>query len=1100
MRSKKRTIGILIVVIVAFLGFAGSLLVYRNKLSSENTINDSDGYTAVDRELYEEIVNGEFKNASLKERKEIAFNLLKDLENKGKIKKDSIIFNDRFNCYFFEYLNGAEGTIILNDLSGITESSNRNSVNIDEDYAKSKNNEIRENLQENNLTYKQGNLSAVIIECLGNGNNKKEKVAWDNIRSILEENQQTWTSNGLKTDIKHNATVKEFKTILNKYDFIDIRCHGSTDKNGDPVIVLQEEMNPFENYYSDDRDAKRIGTIFGSFGGEYYLKSDFFSFYYSGQLIDKIVWLGCCSGYSNDNLVNVFAENCKAKSVIGATDEVSSEYGTYMTDSFIYKLLYGHNVNESLDFSKTFWGKTDSEFAQRMNYKIDNTPAEFKNYNGGDEKLVELVSINTNGTLSGTVKDENGNPIKGAEIGIHNVRGMSHGITATTNENGKYTLECPQDSYKIGVKADSYEVFETDDFVNVVYGKETIFNITLKKVIEPTDPIEPTSNYLAVDLIDKIIPEIISLMNGEYQIIKTENDGYIYIQNQSVLSGMEFYIQVSGDDIMSANNGEEIHSDTLKAKLESGELTLDGIQVNKSGKVSETIQADMDYKSCSKVLDDFNCIGDTGGYLGGDVSSLSYEYNENNAKVILNFEIPEEIYRDLILGKISSVSAEEMKSYNPNLRNVVIRKADTEATTNIVDSGTCGDNLTWTLDSNGQLTIEGTGEMYNYYTPYNKKANSSPWHSQKIKSVVIKSGVTSIGNGAFGWQDYLENVSIANTVTSIGVYSFFSCDRLGYLFQIPESVTFIGKGAFDLCCNTRLLYVGKNVTNIEDYSFDNTYLLTIYGYNNTEAQTYAQNNNISFVCVDDDYGYHGTISNQNGASFRSGSSEKSKEIYIIPYGTEVSEYDSIGDWALIKYNGTLGYVYKDDLLFEGGFAKPVIYLYPEKKQDISVKVNFKNGDFTCTYPEYNNGWNVTAYPDGKIINKADNDEYSYLYWEGEGKIDYDFSSGFVVKKEDTAKFLKEKLSYMGLSPKEYNEFIVYWLPIMQKNEYNLISFQTDNYEESAKLEISPKPDNMLRVFMAFKKVTSDTAIPEQKIEPFKRKGFTVIEWGGTEVN
>lgn len=64
----------------------------------------------------------------------------------------------------------------------------------------------------------------------------------------------------------------------------------------------------------------------------------------------------------------------------------------------------------------------------------------------------------------------------------------------------------------------------------------------------------------------------------------------------------------------------------------------------------------------------------------------------------------------------------------------------------------------------------------------------------------------------------------------------------------------------------------------------------------------------------------------------------------------------------------------------GGFAKPVIYLYPESKEDISVKVKFKDGNFTCTYPEYTNGWNVTAYPNGKIINKTDNDEYSYLYW------------------------------------------------------------------------------------------------------------------------
>ena len=69
MRSKKRTIGILIVVIVVLLGFAGSLLVYRNKLSSEN---NSDVYTAVDKEIYEKIVNDAFKNASLEERKEIA--------------------------------------------------------------------------------------------------------------------------------------------------------------------------------------------------------------------------------------------------------------------------------------------------------------------------------------------------------------------------------------------------------------------------------------------------------------------------------------------------------------------------------------------------------------------------------------------------------------------------------------------------------------------------------------------------------------------------------------------------------------------------------------------------------------------------------------------------------------------------------------------------------------------------------------------------------------------------------------------------------------------------------------------------------------------
>lgn len=695
MRSKKRTIGILIVVIVVLLGFAGSLLVYRNKLSSEN---NSDVYTAVDKEIYEKIVNDAFKNASLEERKEIALNVLNTLESENKIKKDSIKFNDEYNCYFFLYSNGAEGSIILDDCFSSLETNN----NINEDnskndsifdiekgnfeksissnyfnktYIESGNNNangyIKENLSTYNLTYYP--KSALIIDCMDNDYER-------NLNNVLS---QTWTTNDLKTDVRSNVTVEEFKTILNGsdghsgYDFINIDAHGFIDYNGNPTVFLQEEMNPFENNYSDDRDAKRIGTIFGFLGGEYYLKYNFFEYYYYNALTDEIIWLSCCKGYTNDILVGTLANDCNAKAVIGLTDTVIADYDNRMRDFFIYKLLFGYTVNESLKEAKSVYGKDDAEWYLRKYNKKDNTPAECKNYNGGDETLVELVSINTNGMLSGTVTDESNNPIKDAEIIINNVRGMSHGITATTNENGEYTLECPQDSYKIVVKADGYEVFETDDFVNVVYGEENIFNITLKKVIEPTDHIETTLNYTAVDLIEKNIPEIISLMNGEYQIIKTENDGYIYIQNQSVLSGMEFYVQVSGDDIISANNGEEIHSDTLKAKLESGELTLDGIQVNKSGKVNDSIQADMDYKSCSKVLGNFNCIGGTGGYLGGDIGSISYNYNDNNAKVILNFEIPEEIYRDLSLGKISSVSAEKMKSYNPKLKNVVIRNVET---------------------------------------------------------------------------------------------------------------------------------------------------------------------------------------------------------------------------------------------------------------------------------------------------------------------------------------------------------------------------------------------------------------------------------------
>ncbi|MGN0606555.1 MAG: hypothetical protein ACI4JM_08540 [Oscillospiraceae bacterium] len=189
----------------------------------------------------------------------------------------------------------------------------------------------------------------------------------------------------------------------------------------------------------------------------------------------------------------------------------------------------------------------------------------------------------------------------------------------------------------------------------------------------------------------------------------------------------------------------------------------------------------------------------------------------------------------------------------------------------------------------------------------------------------------------------------------------------------------------------------------------------------------------------------------------------------------------------------------EDSTTEIYYEKPVIYLYPENETDVNVKLNIKNGELVCTYPQYpeKTGWNVTAMPDGTVYNE-DGLEYSYLYWEGNSDIDYDMSKGFVVKGEDTAEFLREKLSYMGLTPKEYNEFIVYWLPRMQNNKYNLISFQGKEYTDNAELDITPKPDSILRVFMAYKPLDEYIEIPEQRLDTFERNGFSVVEWGGSE--
>jgi len=184
-------------------------------------------------------------------------------------------------------------------------------------------------------------------------------------------------------------------------------------------------------------------------------------------------------------------------------------------------------------------------------------------------------------------------------------------------------------------------------------------------------------------------------------------------------------------------------------------------------------------------------------------------------------------------------------------------------------------------------------------------------------------------------------------------------------------------------------------------------------------------------------------------------------------------------------------------------AKPVIYLYPQQKQKIKVELNYK-WKIIADYPKYNNkikGWEVIAYPNGKVVDLRDGKEYSYLFWEWipSKKIDWNLKEWFIVKWENAREFLQKKLAYLWLTPKEYNEFIVYWYPKMMKNKYNLIHFATKKYTEIAPLKITPKPDSMLRVFMIMKAVDKNTKVKPQILKKFERKWFTVVEWGGSEL-
>ena len=181
--------------------------------------------------------------------------------------------------------------------------------------------------------------------------------------------------------------------------------------------------------------------------------------------------------------------------------------------------------------------------------------------------------------------------------------------------------------------------------------------------------------------------------------------------------------------------------------------------------------------------------------------------------------------------------------------------------------------------------------------------------------------------------------------------------------------------------------------------------------------------------------------------------------------------------------------------------KPIIYIYPEEETEVTVELGRKE-NLTCTYPVYEDKWKVTAKPDGTLKDEETRRTYYALYWEGINikKYGNKLEEGFVVKGEDTIKFLEDKLEILGLNEKEAEEFIIYWLPKMQNNKYNYIRFQTmEEINENMPIEVTPKPETLIRVMMEWKSLNKFIEVKEQKLEKVERKGYTVVEWGGTEI-
>lgn len=238
--------------------------------------------------------------------------------------------------------------------------------------------------------------------------------------------------------------------------------------------------------------------------------------------------------------------------------------------------------------------------------------------------------------------------------------------------------------------------------------------------------------------------------------------------------------------------------------------------------------------------------------------------------------------------------------------------------------------------------------------------------------------------------------------------------------------------------------------------------------------------------------------------------------YFIPYLSYYDEMFSVmpgadfskKDGGLTKvgiqislnggHNGTVGRPHNYPLNYfkywvsRIGVKKPNIYLYPENDTEISVNLESHNGSYiTESIPEYGQGWNVSVKKDGTIEEK-----YGYLFYEGDIEKPVNLTSGWCVPKEQVMTFFSSVLKSYRFNEREIKDFIDYWSVNIPNGRYYkiypLLDSQIDTY---FKLNISPHPDSVRRLWLYVMPADREESLPQPYIKPFSRNGFTVTEWG-----
>lgn len=182
--------------------------------------------------------------------------------------------------------------------------------------------------------------------------------------------------------------------------------------------------------------------------------------------------------------------------------------------------------------------------------------------------------------------------------------------------------------------------------------------------------------------------------------------------------------------------------------------------------------------------------------------------------------------------------------------------------------------------------------------------------------------------------------------------------------------------------------------------------------------------------------------------------------------------------------------------------KPVIYAYPQRRTRVRVAVEI-DGAFTAVYPALRDGaWTVMAEPSGELVDEATGRRHRYLFWEGisDAFAAVDPARAHLVAGAEAAGFLERACGRFALTDAECGDFVTYWLPDLAGNPYSLVEFVDEGrYGAVARLEVEPRPDTVVRAFMLVRRSEVPVAVGAPEIPQRTRRGFTVVEWGGAEI-